>query len=182
MSPFKEEPSCRYLSPRVLSRSRYDAHMVTSSLRRSQRPRGPRNDRPITVAHYCIHPLSDFSRLQGMSCRCHQVGILRPSWVWSLLALSPPDETHETSGLVAPRSQVFATSQQVLRPAWLTSLFHPVSTPRVMVFRVLPRNDRTSLLDSWLLRRCLFLMASFPHLVDIPVSLSTAAFPDSRTP
>jgi len=28
MSPFNEEPSCRSLSPRVLSRSRYDAHWL----------------------------------------------------------------------------------------------------------------------------------------------------------
>jgi hypothetical protein len=52
MSPSNEEPSCRSLSPRVLSRSRYDAHWlrqassVSTPSRPSQRP--PDNGYPLS--------------------------------------------------------------------------------------------------------------------------------------
>ena len=81
MSPFNEEPSCRCLSPRVLSRSRYDAHWLRQAsdvqntleaLTTTARSRFPMNDAILFQTSV---------DMQGMSCRCHQVGILGPPWV-----------------------------------------------------------------------------------------------------
>jgi len=68
----------------------------------------------LGVALQITYPLLSFSQLQGVP-HALPVGIPAPSMVFSLSAPSLSDETNKTSGLAAPRPQVFATSRQVRR-------------------------------------------------------------------
>jgi len=117
--------------------------LVTSSLRCSYHPRGPRHDRQPRFPNG--GPSS--SKLQptsGFPLTHYRVGNPEPPWVLSLSAPSSTRRDEQDSSLAAPRSQVFATSQQVFSSGRLTGLFHPASTRRVWAFRVLPRNDRST--------------------------------------
>jgi len=109
------QPSCRYLSPRVLTRLSYDAYWLRQALDVSTSKR-PLLNRPKTACAIFNYSLSDFGRLQGIN-QMFSSGWEPDDSLWVFFPFSaftaspwrpgspPPD---------APRSQVFATSQQVL--------------------------------------------------------------------
>jgi hypothetical protein len=130
-------PSCRFLSPRVLSWWRYDAHW----LRQAYRCFNILEAFTTTTGYLDIipdthHPLPDFGRLQGFSQIPLPLGTsgVFPGLVPFSAIIVRRDKHGSTH--IAPRPQVFATSRQRRRPQRLAGLFHPAGTPRVLIFRV----------------------------------------------
>jgi len=143
MLPPDTLPSCRFLSPRVLSWWRYDAHW----LRQAYRCFNTLEAFTTTTGYLEVnpdthHPLPDFSRLQGFSQTPTPVGTtgISPGLIPFSAIIARRDKYDSTR--IAPRPQVFATSRHRRRPPRLAGLFHPAGTPRVLVFRVLPTTDR----------------------------------------
>lgn len=148
-----------------------------------QHPRGPRNDRPITVSHYRIHPLSDFSRLQGMSCRCHQVGILGPPWV--LFPFSAIITGRDDTRLPVPSLPAHRFSQPLSR-SFVPHDSRVYSTPQALL-GLWPSEPDPERIGYPCRTPCSCVVVSSSWLpsciqMGIPVPLSTADFPDLRTP
>lgn len=78
----------------------------------------------LVVAHEINYPLLSFSQLQGIP-HTLPAGTPAPSMVSALSAPSLSDETNKTSGLAAPRPQVFATSRQVRRQGAVRGFIPP---------------------------------------------------------
>jgi len=93
MSPFNEEPSCRCLSPRVLSRSRYDAHWLR------QASDVQNTLEALTTTARSRFPMNDAILFQtSVDCKACPAAVTRlGSWdlpgFCSLSAPSSPDET-----------------------------------------------------------------------------------------
>lgn len=159
----------------------YDTHWFCQALDVFTSERQSLN-RLIRTCAIITYPLSDFSQLQGLD--------QAPSPGWEpghSLGFFPfqryhhIDATKEAPASNAPRSQVFTTSQQVhWRQPWLTGLFHPVSTRRVLAFRALPRGDRTLFPATLLLRRYLPRMDSFHLPMCTPACFTTEDYPFLR--
>jgi hypothetical protein len=159
----------------------YDTHWFCQALDVSTSER-PSLNRLIRTCVNIIYPLSDFSRLQGLD------QAPTPGWEPGYsLGFLPFQRNHhvaatnETPVSDAPRSQVFATSQQVhWRQHWVSGLFHPDSTRRVRAFRVLPQDDTELSPVTWLLRRYLPHMVSFRFPIRTPACSTTEDYPFLR--
>jgi hypothetical protein len=182
MLPFEEEPSCCYLSPRVLSRSRYDAHW----LRQASNVLNVHEALDTTARQQFPTIVSSSSRLQPTS---RHFLPLSPGWDpgTSLGYRSFQRRHHRTRHAKLPVSQlpIHRFSQPHNRSfaphgsrVYSTSLALLGFRPSKYYPETIESSHRTFML----LRRCLFHMASFPDLGDTPMSPSTADFPDSRTP
>jgi hypothetical protein len=113
MLPSDTLPSCRFLSHRVLSWWRYDAHW----LRQAYRCFNTLEAFTTTTGYLDVipdthHPLPDFGRLQGFSQRPLPLGTsgVFPGLVPFSAIIARRDKHGSTR--IAPRPQVFATSRQ----------------------------------------------------------------------
>lgn len=99
-------------------------------------PRGPYTTTKRPVSNVS-HPSAGFRRLQGFPCRRIRWDHLMPPGVSSLTALKPSIRDHvkfHFNALPAPR--VSHPHSRFLTTRRRAGLFHPASTPRVLVFRV----------------------------------------------
>jgi len=159
----------------------YDIHWFCQALG-VLTPERPSLNRLTRAFAIITCPLSDFSRLQGLDQAPspgwepgHSLGFL-PFQRKNHVAA-----TNEAPASNAPRSQVFATSQQVpWRQHWISGLFHPDSTRRVKTFRALPQDDRELFPVTLLLRRYLPHMVSFRFPMRIPAWHTTEDYPYPR--